>query len=121
MSEIGQSATTKSHDDGTLLEVLFLESEGGLPPDEYTCALGAALCNDDETLLMKVLDTQDINPWDICFVEDGLGLDSDDKKDMIYLHSCICKTGSSGAWNADGRMHSINKNNNKKGDGYGSS
>jgi len=92
MSEIDQSSTAESHEDGPQLEVLFMDSEGGPPPHEYTCALGAALCNDDESLLMKVLDSQDIDPWDVSFVEDGLGVDSDDKKNMI------CFAAEKGSW-----------------------
>lgn len=34
---------------------------------------------------MKVLDTQDINPWDVNFVEDGLGDQSPDMQDMIVF------------------------------------
>ena len=92
MSEIDQSATDKSHDALLKLEVLFPESEGGPPPHEYASALSFALCNDDEGLLMKVLDSQDIDPWDIFFVEDGLGADSDDKKNMI------CFAAEKGSW-----------------------
>lgn len=65
------------------LEVIYANNVAELPPEKYCKTLSWALWNNDAELLMEVLDGEDINPWDISFVEDGLGDDSPDQQSMI--------------------------------------
>jgi hypothetical protein len=65
------------------LEVIYSNNVTDLPPVKYCQTLSWALWNNDPKLLMKVLDGEDINPWDISFVEDGLGDGSPDMQSMI--------------------------------------
>ena len=65
------------------LEVIYANNVTDLPPEKYCQTLSWALWNNDAKLLMSVLDGEDINPWDISFVEDGLGDGSPDMQSMI--------------------------------------
>lgn len=65
------------------LQVIYPSSVTELPPDNYVKGLTLALWNNDADLLITVLDSQDINPWEILFVQDGLGEDSPDKQSIV--------------------------------------
>lgn len=65
------------------LQVIYPGSVTEIPPEKYVKGLTWSLWNNDAELLMKVLDGEDINPWEISFVEDGLGDGSPDMQSMI--------------------------------------
>ena len=69
------------------LEIFYPKEQLAVPPTNYAIALVYALWKNDPVLLMKVLDSQDINPWDVRFVEDGLGDDSPDQQTMVEFAS----------------------------------
>jgi hypothetical protein len=86
MSKIDQSVLSEFINSVANLEVLYpFNEEGALPPTEYTSLLTSSLFMNDASSLMKVLDTEDINPWGVYFVEDGLGEGSPDKQSMIVF------------------------------------
>lgn len=67
------------------LEIIYPEKINEIAPSQYGEVLAFVLWNNDADMLMKVLDSQDIDPWDIHFVEDGLGEESQDKQSMIVF------------------------------------
>ena len=69
------------------LEIFYPKEQLAVPPANYAIVLVYALWKNDPVLLMKVLDSQDINPWDVRFVEDGLGDDSQDQQTMVEFAS----------------------------------
>ena len=86
MSKIDQSVLSEFINSVANLEVLYpFNEEGAMPPTEYTSLLTSSLFMNDASSLMKVFDTEDINPWGVYFVEDGLGEKSTDKQPMILF------------------------------------
>lgn len=67
------------------LEFLYPGEKGPIPPEEYAISLVYAVWKNDPILLMKVLDTQDVNPWDVTFVDDGLSWESPDQHSLVDL------------------------------------
>lgn len=65
------------------LEFLFPGEKGPMPPMEYAVSLVYAVWKNDPILLMKVLDSQDVNPWDVTFVNDGLSWESPDQHTLV--------------------------------------
>lgn len=65
------------------LEVIFAHSVTNHPNIGYVKLLTYSLWKNDEKLLMHALDGEDINPWDIGFVQHGLGNESPDMQSMI--------------------------------------
>lgn len=86
MTESDQCILTEFKKLAADLEIIYsFDQEGGIPPGEYGSLLTWALFKNDASYLMKVLGTQDINPWDVNFVEDGWGDQSLDMQDMIVF------------------------------------
>ena len=81
--EISDEEVVKFNEIWDKLEILYPEENLEVPPAKYAIGLVYALWKNDPVLLMKMLDSQDINPWDIDFVEDGLGDDSPDQQSMV--------------------------------------
>ena len=71
--------------DAQKLEVFYTGDLDDLPPVEYTKNLLTGIYHDDDKLLMETLDTQDVNPWEILFTEDGLGAESPSKFNLLGL------------------------------------
>lgn len=65
------------------LEFLYPCEEGHMPPVEYAVSLVYAVWKNDPILLMKVLDSQDVKPWNVTFVDDGLSWESPDQHTLI--------------------------------------
>jgi hypothetical protein len=65
------------------LAIIYPSSISEAPSNKYVGFLTWALCNNDAALLMKTLNSEEIKPWDILFVEDGLGEDSPDQQSML--------------------------------------
>ncbi len=65
------------------LEFLFPGEKGPMPPMEYAVSLVYAVWKNDPILLMNVLDTHDVNPWEVTFVDDGLSWESPDQHTLI--------------------------------------
>lgn len=67
------------------LDVMYPFTPSGASPAGYTRGLICSLLADDANGLMRVLDTRDLNPWEAQFANDGLGVASPDKFNIIGL------------------------------------
>ena len=90
------------------LEFNYPKEFGPMPPGEYCTSLVYALWKNDPVLLMKVLDTQDVNPWNVSLVDHGTSSNSPDLQSLVEFaareeswkcvavlihHYCDCSQG----------------------------